>query len=68
MAVTAYPWLFAGSRVLLRLLMPRHPPLALSNFSFNIFHLYSYPSVNIFSRIFLREVLLHSFCPTYSNK
>jgi len=35
MAVTAYPWLFAGSRVLLRLLMPRHPPLALSNFSFN---------------------------------
>ena len=31
------PKLFAGSRVLLRLLVPRHPPYALNNFSYLFF-------------------------------
>ena len=33
MAVSASPWLIAGYHVLHRLLVPRHPPYALSNFS-----------------------------------
>ena len=35
-AVTAYPKLIAGSRVLHRLLVPRHPPHALSNLTKNL--------------------------------
>jgi len=36
-AVSAYPTLFAGSRVLHRLLVPRHPPYALSNLTKNLY-------------------------------
>ncbi len=36
-AVTAYPKLIAGSRVLHRLLVPRHPPHALSNLTKNLY-------------------------------
>ena len=32
-AISACPWLIAGSRVLHQLLVPRHPPYALSNIS-----------------------------------
>ncbi len=35
-AVTAFPKLIAGSRVLHRLPVPRHPPYALSNFAKNL--------------------------------
>ena len=37
-AVTAYPKLIAGSRVLHRLLVPRHPPRALSNLTKNLYY------------------------------
>lgn len=33
--ISTSPQLFAGNRVLLRLFVPRHPPCALSNLTFN---------------------------------
>ncbi len=39
------PWLFAACRVLLRRLMPRHPPYALSTLTF-LYFLYPYLSKN----------------------
>ena len=38
-AICAYPWLFAAYHVLLRLLMPRHSPYALSSLTFFILNL-----------------------------
>ena len=36
-AVYAYPELIAGSHVLRRLLVPRHPPYALNNLTKNLY-------------------------------
>ena len=53
--VSTYPWLIAGSRVLHRLLVPRHPPYALSNLTkISFIHRY------IFSATKVKIVLIFS--------
>lgn len=60
--ISTYPWLIAGNRVLLRLLVPRHPPYALSNLTKS---LYFY--TQIFKIINMYELFLTHFRTTASS-
>ena len=59
------PKLFAGSRVLLRLLVPRHPPYALNNFSYLFYFL---ESLKFFARnLFFCKISRFYFRKNMSN-
>ena len=54
------PWIFAACHVLLRNLMPRHPPYALSNLTLKLFLLFSKNIKNFIQNIKLKSRSLSS--------
>ncbi len=47
------PYHFVGSHVLHRLLVPRHPPCALSNFTKKLYYLFSARNTDSYRKIFV---------------
>ena len=78
MITSISPKLFAGSRVLLLLLVPRHPPYALNNFSyfvcflgFFLFSLFRISKVSLeiffFLAILFRKNMFSSYYLVFKN-